>query len=90
MAKKTTKDKLAGWDAQLDTTANAPEVKDQKWKRKTYLLNEELIERHKKKADELGIQINELLRYIMEEGLNRLDSGEWKLDLEPTSYTIKR
>lgn len=88
-----TRKKLAGWDSQLAPATEVEEVAEEskpKYKRKTYLVNEELIERHKRKAKELGLEINELLRYIMEKGLERLDSGEWTLDLRPRSYTINR
>lgn len=58
------------------------------YQRKTYVVERDQVDRIKALASENGIGINELVRWILGQSLQALDSGEWELPIE--EVTIHR
>ena len=80
--------KPAGWQDQVSGThpdtgsGSAPQ-----YKRKTYLLTEEIIERIEELADRERLQLNELVRWLLTDALDRIEAGETEL---PTQTVERR
>lgn len=80
----------AGWEAQVlgrsssvsrlsgETTSDT-ETSEPNYKRKTYLLSPELIEAIANTAQEEGMQINELVRFLLSYSLQAVQEGEVEL-----------
>ena len=80
--------KPAGWQDQV--SASAPDTSSApvpQYKRKTYLLTEELINRIEELADRERLQLNELVRWLLTDALDRIDAGETEL---PTQTVERR
>jgi hypothetical protein len=96
--KNQTKDLLAGkskpqgWKDQFETEPVAEEQKPSskqagvKYKRKTYLMSDDLIERIKAQAEKFGVGINETHRYLVSLALEQVEAGEH----EPEIQEIKK
>ena len=89
MARKSLKGKLeatqkpVSWKDQGDQKAD-------KWKRKTYLLTDELVERIQAAQVAQGVPINEFIRFGLTYFLDQLESGELELPTEEVVITEKR
>lgn len=92
MAKRnelTDKLKPAGWHDQVGAVASGTKETDTdtasagKYKRKTYLLTEDLIDRIEKMADAEHVGLNELVRWLLDDSLGRVETGETELPAAP-------
>lgn len=57
-------------------------------RRKTYLLNEQLIQRIERLAERERVGINELVRYLLSESVAAVEAREWKIPTKPAKRTI--
>ena len=81
MTDKLTSDKPAGWDEQI--TGPAPSKSTSELVRKTYLLTPELIARVEALADTENVGLNELVRWLLDDALRRVETGETALPTKP-------
>ena len=82
---------VQGWRDQFGVDArNAPVQEDTakdtasagQFRRKTYLMTDELIERIKEQAQRQGVGINEMHRYLVTVALDAIDSGQHKIAIQ--------
>jgi hypothetical protein len=57
-------------------------------RRKTYLLNDELITRIEALAERERVGINELVRHLLSESVAMVESREWELQTKPDKRRI--
>ena len=80
----------ASWEEQFSDSAPTeplkPEPAEEEFKRATYILTPQLINRLKAQAAEHNVQLNELVRFILDEALTQLEAGQ--LTLEFTDEVI--
>jgi hypothetical protein len=79
-----------GWQAQF--SGQIPQGKTgstSEYQRKTYLLKPDQVERIKTIAEDNGVQVNELVRFLLEHVLGEFEAGKITLPLE-TVYKIKQ
>lgn len=74
--------KPAGWQDQLAGEPDPEPTTPPRFKRKTYLMTEELIERVEAFAERHGVGINEALRFALIAGMNAIDAGQ--VEVKPT------
>lgn len=95
MAKKTdTKDlltgkpKAQGWRDQFGEGPQAtPQATDERqatlrYKRKTYLMTDELIRRIETQAKRKGVGVNEMNRYLLTLALDLVESGQHEISVQ--------
>lgn len=92
--RKTTKEALAGkpagWESQFDAPdTSPPATKKLTFKRKTYLMDDPLINRIKAAADAQNVGVNEFHRYLCHVALDLIESGEHTPDVQE-EVVVKR
>lgn len=70
------KAKPAGWQEQFASEPDPAPTTVPRFKRKTYLMTDELIERVEAFAERHGVGINEALRFALIAGMNAIDAGQ--------------
>ena len=84
------KDELAdGWKAQFSAIPQGKSGSTAEYVRKTYLLKPDMVEQIKRTAEENGVQVNELVRFLLGHVLAEFEAGKIELPLE-TVYKIKQ
>ncbi len=89
MAKKSLKSKLAATDRPV-SWKDQGEQKADKWRRKTYLLTDDLVARIQATQVDQGVPINEFIRFGLTYFLDQLDSGALELPTEEIVIKEKR
>ena len=89
----TGKSKPQGWkdqfEGEVETDEEPKPSKQQsgeKYKRKTYLMSDDLIERIATQAERFGVGINETHRYLVALALEQVEAGEH----EPEVQEVKK
>ncbi len=67
----------------------APEDASDKLQRKTFLVNQALIDRINRASKTHSVGQNELVRYLLDWSLDQIEAGTHKVPLKPR-YTIER
>jgi hypothetical protein len=84
--------KKLGYEAQITGAASheTPEVPQTgtAYQRKTYLLRPRMIERIAELSEREGLQVNELVRFLLAYGLEEVEAG--RLDLPGKVVTVKK
>lgn len=65
-----------GWGAQFEGQPSIEVKKEPKFKRKTYLLTDELVDRMAAQAVANKVGVNDLARYLLDHVLTLAESGE--------------
>ena len=83
------KGKAQGWKDQFETEPATDGEKQAgskqgavKYKRKTYLMSDELIERISAQAERFGVGINETHRYLVALALEQVEAGEHEPEIQ--------
>jgi len=80
----TGKQKTLGWRDQFEeATPIEPEVQGKlRYKRKTYLMTDELIRRIETQAEHAGVGVNEMHRYLLTIALTQIESGKYEIEVQ--------
>jgi len=71
---------INSWEENLGESKNGTNAKKKtKWSRRTFLLTPELSGRIDELANEYGLELNDLVRYLFTQILDQVDSGKHKL-----------
>lgn len=92
-AMKTTVEDAQEVLARRPATARPTPTRNRQWdkarKRMTYDLPEDMIERVKQIAAELGgVRVSEAARLLLQAGIERYDAGELRPELHPRKVTL--
>lgn len=60
----------------------SPKKKKSKYKRKTYLMTDDLISRIETQAEKAGVGINEMNRYLLTVALDMVEQGELEVEVQ--------
>ena len=84
----TGREKVQGWrdqfaDGKSSESESDPTRKSSpKYRRKTYLMTDELIERIEAQADKANVGINEMNRYLLTVALDLVESGKHEVQVQ--------
>lgn len=80
------KDMLSGIDAQFQTP-QAAKQKEPEYRRKTYLLNDELVKRMATLAAAHRVGINDMARFLLDHVLTMAEEGQIEIETEVIDAT---
>ena len=82
-----------GWQDQIkmgqpEPTPQKPPTKTSTYIRKTYLMNQELIDRIQAVVEQENVGQNELVRYLVDMALTQIEDGTHELPTRPGRNTL--
>ena len=80
----------AGWQDQFQNAPPEPPQPQEKYKRQTYLLTPQLIERVKAQAHRHDLQLNDFVRGILDIILTQIENGELELEISEDVQVQRR